>query len=616
MRSFYRDAITGFEHDLKFYDGDLEDLVAKPDWQDIIIPTTGRAVIDEATDIVVPADIIVKYPPRGNTAKAERDSEACMRWLHGVWTQLRSAYSDIDPVRDFARNLFISGKACFKVVPDYTLWPVLPEEEENELRKDGDEALLKRTKEIKKAREGHLPLTVRSIPPACIMEDMTVSTRKLWVIEQYEMSNAEVRSLFSQEIEEFQSREFWISGSRLVSEIWTAKYVDSKGKVIEPRHYIMVDQAIVVDEESPFDDIPYVIKYSGMGRESYDGRPEIKAVGFFTDPVKSSLVAEARLVTQFSAIVSQYAYPIAFLPDEVDDNSVSFSPGAVNYIPKSLMDSLANMFVHVPIPDAEYLQSLNVVGGYVERGTVQRSVRGAPLPGADSAAQYSLQSNNAKLRMESTRQAVEQAMAQVSAMFLRWVDENDESVSVFVNDGKGQARLSLGKQNIRGNYTVNIIFQPNEDAVKERKLILANDAINKGGMSPFDAYTFAGFDNPLELIGRRLVWDLILSDPIKQYMAQELLKEYGIDADQVEMEGRMKDMQKQFMLRGAANQMQLGDAAGAEVQQQQQPQQPQMQQQGPTGPMGGQGGAPQQQMPAEVASMMGDMNAMASGVGP
>jgi hypothetical protein len=32
--------------------------------------------------------------------------------------------------------------------------------------------------------------------------------------------------------------------------------------------------------------------------------------------------------------------------------------------------------------------------------------------------------------------------------------------------------------------------------------------------------------------------------------------------------------------------------------------------------MGGQGGAPQQQMPAELASMMGDMNAMASGVNP
>lgn len=629
MEGYYAAAFEGFDEDAAFYEGTFGSMVTVPEGFPITIPTTGRAVVDEAVDSIVPADILVSYPPRGMTKKAEEDSQNGGRWLRHAWGHVRSKGSDIDPMRDFARNLFMSGKACYKVVPDYTLWPLLPEPEEKALRELGGTALKDRVRLIKQIREENFPLTVRSLAPSCIMEDPTIANRKLWICERYVMSNAEVRSLYSQDVEEFRDQNFWGHSSYNIHELWTATYVDYKGKLHPGKHWVFINYGMVVEEDNPYHNIPYVLKYSGFGREAYEGSPEYKSVGFFTPQVKSMLLAEARRATHFDVMMSQLAFPIAFMSDKIEDANISFEPGAVNFVPEDVLANIQNTFISPHLPEAEYLSSLNYINGQIERGTVSRSVRGAPLPGADSAAQYSLQSNNAKLRMESCKQASEQAAAEVGSMWLQHVDKYlNGKVSVFGPEGLVD-KYTLGSENIRGHYAVGITFQPNEDAIKERKLILANDAINKGGLSPFDAYQFAGFENPQELIGRRLAYDLMMSDDVKKYLAMQVLEEWGLDVRNLQVQGQMQDIQQQNTLGQFAQSLQVGTPAGGppeltqpgqmpqQAQQpQQQPGQEQLQQQGPTGPMGGQGGAPQQQMPAELASMMGDMNAMASGVNP
>lgn len=621
MEDYYQDSFRGFAEDDMFYEGTFEDFVTVPEGFTVTIPTTGRAVIDEAVDAIVPADFTVNYPARGVTKKAEADAQNNGRFVKHSLNYIRSQSSDIDPIRDFARNLFRSGKACFKVVPDYTLWPVLPESEEEELKAKGAAALKKRIADIKAVREENFPLTVRSLHPSCIMEDPTISARKLWIVERYTMSNAEVRGLYSQQVEEFQNHDFWSSSFYQVHELWTATYVSHTGKLVKGKHWVFINYEAVVEEDSPYDNLPYVLKYSGHGREAYEGQPQYKSVGFMTRQVKSNLLAESRRATHFDAIMSQLAFPIAFMDERAEDANISFEPGAVNFVPADLMQNIQNTFVSARIPDAEYLSSLGWIGGQIERGTVSRTARGASMPGADSAAQYSLQSNNGKLRLESCKQATEQAVAQVGSMFLEYVDKHLRApVSVFVAEDT-VAKYTVSPDTIRGHYRLAVTFQPNEDAIKERKLILANDAINKGGLSPFDAYVFAGFENPVELIARRLVYDILMSDQVKNYFAMEQLKEWGVDARQVALEGQMQDQQDQFQLREFANAMQLGTGAGTTGPQTEQGQpmpgvQQPMPQQGPTGPMGGQGGAPQQVMPPEVSGMMQDLNALGGGVQP
>lgn len=604
--SYYADAFKAFDEDETFYEGKLEDFVEVPEGFELIIPTTARAVVDEAVDNVAPDDIIVFYPPRKQTQTAEKDADTIRRWTRGLWQHWRRKNSDIDIVRDFIKNLFMSGKAIFKVAPDWTLWPQLSDKVEKELleKNDGGKELESTVALIERVRAENTPIFCRSISPTCIMEDPTVGPRKLWVVERYQASIAEVRSTYSADVEDLRST-FW-QLEYPVHEVWTATYIGWDGKLHRGKHWVFVNWDMVREEENPYDDVPYIIKHSGFGRESYQGKPETKAVGFYTRQTKSMFLAEMRRHMHFDAIMSQVAYPIAFLPDDVEDVEIDFTPGSVNYVAASVMQHLSNMWQVPQIPHPEYLQSLSAIGNQIERGTVQRALRGAGVPGTDSAAQYNAITNQAKMRIEPVKQATEEALSEVTAMALKYVDrEFGDDISVFVGEEKSNS-YTIGPKNIQGHYTVRVQFQPNEEAVKERKLLLANDAIAKGGLSRYDAYTFAGFENPWELIERKDADDLMQEPVIKRALAKKILEGWGIDIKEIEIEEQMEQMQQQFALRDYANQFQLGGAPGAAGNGAMQP--PQMPQGDPgAGMFAPPPGAPPVQQNAPVADLQADI---------
>lgn len=560
MESYYSEALTGFDEDDIFYEGRLDEFIETPEGFDVTIPTTARAVVDEAVDNANPQDIIVLYPPRGVGKKAEAEADNVRRAVRALWAYWRTSGNDIDIVRDFLKNLFKSGKACFKIAPDWSLWPVLTEDTEAELKSKGSEALEERVALIEKVRSENVPIYCRSIAPQCILEDPTVATRKLWIIERYQSSIAEVANTYSTDVEEFRGYDWYQDVP--VHEVWTATYVDWKGNLKKGRHMVFVNQELRVDDENPYDDLPYVVKYSGYGREAYEGKPEYKSVGFFTRQNKSMFLAEARRFTHFDAIMSQLAFPIALLPDSVDQNAISFAPGAINFVPDAVLENFGKVWLTAAIPDAEYLNSLTVIGNQIERGTVQRALRGAGVPGTDSAAQYGMISSQAKMRIESCKQATEQAMAMASSRALRYIDQDlQDRVAAFVAEAEVDNH-SVGPSDIRGRYRVGIQFQPNEDAIKERKLVLANDAIAKGGLSPYDAYLFAGFENPMELIARRRAYDMMEEPLIKRALAKRALKEWGEDGDALELEEQMAEGEKQMMLKQFMEMLQMGTMRG------------------------------------------------------
>lgn len=613
-----------------FYEGLLDEFVETPEGFNITIPTTARAVVDEAVDSVTPADLLIAYSPRSATGKGEEDADAVRRYVKNLWTYWRTNAGDIDVLRDFLKNLFRSGKACFKMAPDHTLWPSIPDDVIDEKKSQGAAGrreLSDMAKRIKDVRDENVPFYCRSIPPQCIMEDPAVGGRKLWLIERYRYSPEEVRQQYSWLIPELRVPQQGISYD--IHELWTAEWVDWAGKYREAKHYVFVNWDCILEEKNPYGFLPYVVKYSGFGREAFEGRPEYKSVGFYTRQNKSMFLAEARRVTHFDAIFSQLAFPIAFLDEKVELSNISFTPGAVNYVPTDILANLNHVWLTAPIPAPEYLQSLNYIGNQIERGTVSRSLRGAPLPGADSAAQYGQQAGNAKQRVQSCQMATEQAMAVISGMALKYIEKHLKApTSVFVAEDNHVERYTLAPAQIKGRYTVGVSFQPNEDAVKERKLVLANDAVTKGNLSPYDAYVFAGFDNPLELIARRQAYDIMNTPVIKDAMAHEELKRWGIDADQIEIERRMEEATKQQKLRAFTDQLQLGSVRGdgTDPNQQQaqggQPQDPNQQggqqppQTGANQPQQpGPPGAPPQvvQQNAPVQGMMRDVNAAQGG---
>lgn len=562
MEASYKAAFDAMIENEQFYDGEIEDLIPLPEGFDLTIPTTLRAIVDEAIDNVMPHDIQVHYAPRGVSKKAEEDADAVRRFLRGVWLNWRRWGSDIDVDRDFGKNLFLHGVAVTKTVPDWTLWPSLPDEVIEQMKSGGKTAELKgKVAAIKDMRQRYFPIISRSLSPRCIMVDPTPG-RKLWVVERYESNAAEVRNLYASLHSDF-AEIARTQHKHKIHELWTAAYIDRMGDEQKGRVFIFVDDELKFEGENPYGDPPYEVRFSGYGRQSFSDRPELKSVGFFTPQVKSLGKAEARRYSQFDAIMQQLAYPIGLLPDTLDSDSFDVTPGAMNFVPREVMELSEKVWLKANIPDGEYLSSLGAIGAQIERGTTQAPLRGSAIPGTDSAAQLGQYTYQAKLRLDSVQAAMEDALSQRLARVLWYVDKVlQDKVSVFAGDPASSGRYTVGPEQIRGRYDVRVTFQPNEDQVKERRLAMASDALVKGGLSQYDALVYAGFDNPSELVARRQAYEVMQEPEIKRAIGREMLQEWGINADEVEMQERMQMGQMQVMLSDFMNSLQGGTPAG------------------------------------------------------
>lgn len=581
MESYYRNAFNAFAEDDDFYEGKIENAVELPEGFDVTIPTTARAIIDEAVDNVEPYDMHIRYAPRSFTLAGQQDAEAVSRFLKNTWVWLRSKNSDIDILRDFIKNLFKNGKGVLKIVPDWTLWPSLEDDEIEKLKSDDPKMLKERIEIIKKMRQENFPIVVRSMSPRHIMEDPTMDARKLWVIEKYDSGIQEVRNRFAKYEPDLALPEPY---SYSIQEIWTAWFVDDKGKIHEGRHFVFINETMVENESNPFWDVPYVIKHSGFGTETYDGRPEAKATGFFTRQVKSMLRAEVRRISHFDALMQQLAFPIALLPDVLEGQDFETAPGSVNYVPQEVMEQARNIYLQAQLPAPEYMQSLNMISSQIERGTTQRAVRGAGVPGTDSAAQLAMITSQAKLRLEPIKKATEEAVDMVNSMVLRFVEEIFKApVSVFCAEPDGPDKYVLKPAQLKGRYRTRTTFMPNEETVKERKLVLMTDAMAKAQLNPYDAMVMAGVENPMEIIARNLAYKVMAEPAVMRQIGKKFLEELGIDSTELELEELNDQSQlQQMMMQLQQRMMGGGEQAGN----------PLMPQQKPPQGGGGQGGSP------------------------
>lgn len=586
VESYYANTKDGFIEDDIYYEGELESVIELPEGFDITIPTTARAIVDEAVDNVEPYDMIVKYAPRSFGKQAQEDADNIGRFLKNIWLYWRQKGSDIDVIRDFIKNLFKHGKAVFKVVPDWSLWPELSEEEEFKILETGSKNdVAKRAKIIKQLRKENFPIICRSLNPRHIMEDPSMDSRKLWVIESYDISIQEVQNKWAEYEPLFKTYDPIAFNVR---EIWSATYLDENGGYHKGRHWMFINDILVHEEDNPYHDIPYVIKYSGFGTESYDGKPELKAVGFFTRQVKSMLRAEIRRVTHFDAMMQQLAFPILIVPDVLEDAGFDTAPGAINYVPDDFLNNAEKMFLQAKLPAPEYMQSLNMIQSQIERGTTQRAIRGAGVPGTDSAAQLQMVTAQAKLRLEPIKRATEDGVDAVNSLILRYIFEIlNDSVSVFGCEPLGPDNYTVKPSMIAGRYRTRTSFMPNEDQIKERKLVLITDAMTKAGLNPYDAYVFAGWENPMEVISRNLAYEIMQEPSVKRQLAKQALKDWGLDTMELELEEINDQQMIQQMMAEMQSRMQgmgQGQPGQQLAGQQQQPQQQQLGQQSSTPP--------------------------------
>lgn len=546
VEATWRQAFEKFTQDDEYYEGDFSSRVAVPEGYHITVPSTLRAVVDEAVDNIMPQDFSVLYSPRGITKRAEQDADKIRLYCKALIKHWLRAGTDVNPIRDSAKNLFISGYGGVKFMFDQTLWPSYSDDSLKEAKEAG--TLSKMNQRIKQARERNCPFVLQSLPPRCVVVDSSVGGRKLWAIERYEGNTEEVKRTYAKFNPDF--AKIGMEGSRVVSvaEVWSADHFDHNGKYQLGQHWIIIDKKVEFSEDNSYGDLPYNFKFSGFGREDFKGNPASKAVGFYTNQVKSLGSAEVRAYSQFDAIRSQTAFPVGMVPDNYDPTGLDLTPGAMNSVPEQIFMNNERLFTKIPMPDAAHMNALNWIAGQIERTTTQQVLRGAALPGTDSAAQLSGYYGSAKLRLTSAQEAIEDVLSWACSMALRMIEEElEQETSIWVAEDTTK-QYTIGPKNIQGHHVVTVRFQLSEEQMKERRLALAADFINKLGLSPYDGLVYAGWDNPSEVIDRSMAWK-VMSDPlIIQALSKRKAQEWGLDVTALQAEG----LQDQAMLAALA----------------------------------------------------------------
>ena len=516
-----------------------------PDNVPLTIPSTARAIVDEATDHsdFDPRWLRVHTPTYGMTEDAAGRSSLLRAFLPG-WLYYQITHTnDVSPLRDYLKNMYLYGKAVWKVYYDKTEWPQ-PDFVDGMTVGDVEEA----NERVKADREFVMPVIMRSIHPMALREDPAPG-RKKWGIEVYERSPLSIRALYEDWMPEGLEEETMEDPNAMV-ELWDCYQIGEENGEQGIYHQVLVNERTGAYSEAtqrvflPGEPYPYIVKYSGFGRQS--GRYEEMARGLLYS-VDSLLRAEGRRQTQLDAIVSAMAWPTIFVTGPRTVFKVEYGPNVVNYVPSGVQVST----VTPPIPAGPIQTSLAMIQQGIERGTFGSVIRGEKPPQTTSAAQLAILSGQARLRFGSIKIHVEASLLEAfqKAMYIIKYAVKDP-VTLWQwddTDASEPSKLVIKPSDIPFPLVahIEVLSDPTEE--QERRAQFATFLLEKNIIDWEEAAERSGVRD-VKAMRRRMIRDKVLfqSPAVIQALGEQYLLESGYDIESLQLEKAMRDL---FILR-------------------------------------------------------------------
>ncbi len=523
-----------------------------PDNIPITMPSTARAVVDEATDHsdFDPHFLQIHTPTYGLEQDAELRASRIRTFFRGWAIYQVSHMNDVSPFRDYVKNQYLYGKGVFKVVNDAEAWPRLDVPEGST---EADAHALK--EQLTSDREFAIPIVLRSVDPRAVYEDPSIG-QKRWVVEEYEFEAQEIMPLY----------ENWIPQRLGVDEmeelppeasvrVWDCYQIGEDDGEPGVWHQVLINEATDVgapplvspaagpsSEPSflPGEPFPYVIKFSGLGRQS-TGKYEQKARGILYGAV-SLLKAEARRHTQLDSIVASMAWPTLFVTGPRNRFSVVYGPNVVNYIPPGVSVDT----VSPPIPTGPIQSALATIQAGIERATFGSVIRGDKPPQTTSAAQLAILSGQAGLRFGSIKIQLESALWEVLQKVGLLAKQLDAPLTIWQTNDTDEAdptKLELLPGDIpdRLSMHVEVLNDPAEE--QDRRIQLAS-FLFKDGVIDMEEYRERAGIRDTAAMRRRALRDKVLfeSPAIAAALGETYLLESGYDIESLTLEKAMRDM--------------------------------------------------------------------------
>ena len=298
-------------------------------------------IVDNLRDQIRVDEPVVVYREKGPKQK-DQDHKAIMEmWGQNMLSQLSQA-GMIDPLGQAPHDLILRGAACVKLIV-----------REDSLE-DKPAKVSKRAWESEMSHKPHFmlkpvdPLNCYPSPGNELTYMVEKQTRRVIDIrESYPHWKDPKAKKLNRSLADNPLREVdWV-------EYWTRE-----------EYIVEVDGDRIIDKPNPYGIIPYVYRYSGLGRYNADGNPKHLAVGILHS-IQGELEAEIEVKTAMRAAWQYHVFPRLLTTDDPSQVAQQFQKGPGAVIKHS--PERPPQWLDSPPPNQHMMEFLNSIDESIRR---------------------------------------------------------------------------------------------------------------------------------------------------------------------------------------------------------------------------------------------------------
>ncbi|MCX6023256.1 MAG: hypothetical protein NTZ05_16325 [Chloroflexi bacterium] len=512
------------EREDRYFRGEwVSDVRNVPKDMEGLLPPLPSALISDAVDNVVASgpQVTVLAPPVRDARRraAQERVERVQRAVNAFWQQAERR-AGLSPLRDLTTNVFLRGAGFLFFAPDLRFGAERP------VRAAGESKAAHRERVRRWEGEQHnaFPFVLRSVDPLNMLWDLD-GAEPAWVIEEFERDAEAVAERYPHWRRPDRDRR----GGRLGQQTpvrWTAYWsADWYALYADGEPVLTREDGADADgvAPNPLGFVPYFGAYSGLGKESWRGRPEDTVVGLLRR-VLPMFNAQARCLSQLDGIRALMAWPALVLEGPAEEAAAAadawaYGPATLNIVPEGVKVRWAE----VPSAAGAVFQELGVLGDLIEQATYSRVVSGAGLVG-DPAAKHAQLLAQARLKFTQPMHGIAQAMERVVERYLFSVERLlKRPVTLWGMTATGGEYLTLRPEDIAGYYENRVTLMPASATERAQRLALGSalgDAISRRTF----AQEYGGVPNPQEEAFERLVEQVLeqMTPNMATLVAQDL----------------------------------------------------------------------------------------------
>lgn len=494
-----------------------------------IRPDTAKMIIDMATNNTSGNYPRIHAPRTHESEAAQINSTLREKAASGFW--YRTVQNEAEnPIRSWAKHLFLRGAAVGALLYDQDLWAELPMRTDfgtdAEFKDASDEAIAE--------RKSQWPFHTLVLDPITCFPDPSSDGRNYFIVSVQRYAY-DLKYQFPEWDYFIPGNDTpcrpndWVQFITYFDPVWKAYLIGNAAVSPGTGTAVNAPRGVGAKLLRPgivkhgYGFLPY--KWVGAGLGQPTGLPHQRFKGLITQS-KDLLRAEARRMSHMDALIAEYAFPHVAAQRGVD---LHMELGGVTWVPQGTKPADAVEFKRPTVPLQEVLAELSTIREAITRQTVPDPLGGIRPVGVESGYHESILLGTGRMKLKSSIDSLERMIEWTTAGFFKLVENKIKGkISVWGKGFKETEFISIGPDDIKGAYEIYAYIAPalpqDEAATLHSGITLFEHGLTSGR----DVLeTYAGRENAEELLTERMVEDIAKSGPVQTQMVQDVLKSFG-----------------------------------------------------------------------------------------